>query len=104
MNARNAVPNQPTDSVKTERVELPSEEHARAIAAVLITNSCWFELTPMPDDVWEFRVKPDAKAFIATWFELIQMDDGVWTFSAGELRSIRRSKALTDTTKQEVPA
>lgn len=33
---------------------------ARGVAALLVDCSVWFEVTPLPDDEWEFKVKDDA--------------------------------------------
>lgn len=36
-----------------------SQAEAQALAARLIIASSWFQLTPMPDDEWEFEVKSE---------------------------------------------
>lgn len=35
------------------------QRRARHLAAQLVEASVWFEVTPLPDDFYEFRVKDD---------------------------------------------
>lgn len=46
------------------------EAHAKRMAPALVTVSCYFEVTPMPDGLWMIAVKDDAKRTLDAIFEL----------------------------------
>lgn len=40
-------------------IRAASTEHMQRVVAKLVTLSCWFEVTPASDDVYDIDVKPD---------------------------------------------
>jgi hypothetical protein len=48
-----------------------SAEYAPYVAVMLIRRSQWFEVTPLPDDVYEFAVKAENAALLR---QLVTMD------------------------------
>ena len=45
--------------MKTTRHTISGSLPARELAAYLVDYSVWFEVTPLCDDEWEFRVKAE---------------------------------------------
>ena len=44
------------------RYIVTGEALAAHLAMSLVRMSAWFELTPLPDDEWQFVIKPDAES------------------------------------------
>jgi hypothetical protein len=49
---------------RTKFMEVSGTETAKLVAAELVRRSMWFACEPMPDDVFEFRVKEEALVFL----------------------------------------
>jgi len=45
--------------LRTRLIVVNSELDALAAAAMFIGKSKWFEMTPLPDDQWEFKIKDE---------------------------------------------
>jgi hypothetical protein len=56
-------------------VQLQGAASAQFIAHNLIAGSCWFEVTPLPDDVYEVVVKPDAAQVLRGLLEHFRDED-----------------------------
>lgn len=50
------------------QLEAVGEKSAKQVANVLIEGSMWFEVTPMPDDVWLFDTKGEVDHFLKKKF------------------------------------
>lgn len=51
---------------------------AREIVQRLITASCWFTLTPLPDDCWEIVVKEDqGRTLLLAFDQAMEVRDGL---------------------------
>jgi hypothetical protein len=56
--------------MKTKKIIVPYVYLARVAALRLIKESCWFAVTPMPDDQFGFEVKDEPKPVeILGWFK-----------------------------------
>lgn len=44
-----------------------TEHHVRIVIDGLVTDSQWFAVTPLPDDIWRVTVKHDAIRLISNF-------------------------------------
>lgn len=60
------------EKFKTRIFIIKGEDICADLASLLVHQSCWFEVMPLPDDYWEFTTKPemDLKKFAVVEKEL----------------------------------